>query len=200
MTSLVIIAGRFVLGLPVLPLEGSGALTGFTGAAVCAQDAARTMAAGGEGGVASTSSDNHNLAMWGNFIALSASFGTAAYLLIAKKLRPKMDLFVFMFSIMTCGSIFLLIFMLINGEEISFGMHPSHGLFGWMSPAADRLPLEMYMVIVCNVIGTYAIRMNLFVDIYKRDDVLSLPFPHSYLPPLIAIIRYYWLYSSNEVF
>ena len=194
------LAGRFVLGLPVLPLEGSGALTGFTGAAICAQDAARTMAAGGEGGVASTSSDNQNLAMWGNFIALSASFGTAAYLLIAKKLRPKMDLFVFMFSIMACGSIFLLIFMLISGEEISFGMHPSHGLFGWMSPAADRLPLEMYMAIVCNVIGTYAIELNLFDDISKRDTILSRSFSHSYLPSFIAIVRYYWLYSSNEIF
>jgi drug/metabolite transporter (DMT)-like permease len=179
MTSLVIIFGRFVLGMPVMPLEGSGAVTGFVGAAICAQDAARTMAAGGEvtSSTLPTNGTPHHLAMWGNVVALSSSFGTAIYLLIAKKLRPKMDLFVFMFIIMACGSMFLLVFMIASGEEVTFDMHPIHGLFGWMTLEADRLPLEMYLAIVCNCLGTtgYVAVMKYFDPLVPATVMLLEP-------------------------
>jgi drug/metabolite transporter (DMT)-like permease len=184
MTSLVIIFGRFVLGMPVLPLEGGGAITGFLGAGVCAQDAARTMANGGEGSV-SVSTDGANsseLAMWGNVVALSSSFGTAAYLLIAKKLRPKMDLFVFMFMIMAFGAFFLLVFMIASGEEVSFDMDPAHGLFGWMNLQADRLPLELYMVIICNCLGTTG-----YIAVMKYFDPL-VPATVMLLEPVVGAL------------
>ena len=184
MTSLVIIFGRFVLRMPVLPLEGGGAITGFFGAGICAQDAAETMADGGEGSVA-VSADGVNpadLAMWGNVVALSASFGTAAYLLIAKKLRPKMDLFVFMFMIMACGSVFLLIFMVASGEEITFDLDPVHGLFGWMNLTPDRLPLELYMAIVCNCLGTTG-----YIAVMKYFDPL-VPATVMLLEPVVGAL------------
>jgi drug/metabolite transporter (DMT)-like permease len=178
MTSLVIIFGRFVLGMPVLPLEGSGAITGFFGAAICAQDAARAMAPGGDSGISTVSATvNPHLGMWGNIIAFSASFGTAAYLLIAKKLRPKMDLFVFMFVIMACGSMFLLLFMIASGETLTYDMHPVHGLFGWMNLQADRLPLEMFLAIVCNCLGTtgYIAVMKYFDPLVPATVMLLEP-------------------------
>ncbi|KAG7347462.1 EamA-like transporter family protein [Nitzschia inconspicua] len=179
MTSLVIIFGRFVLGMPVLPLEGSGAITGFFGAAICAQDAARTVAAGGAGVSTTVSSNsiNPHLGMLGNIIALSASFGTAAYLLIAKKLRPKMDLFVFMFIIMSCGSILLLLFIIASGEEMTFDRNPVHGIFGWMNLQADRLPLELFLVIICNCLGTtgYIAVMKYFDPLVPATVMLLEP-------------------------
>jgi drug/metabolite transporter (DMT)-like permease len=160
MTSLVIIVGRAVLGLPILPAEGFGAVTGFVGAAICADDASRTV-------VTTTGPTSHassSYAMLGNIVALSASFGTAAYLIIAKKLRTSMDLFVFMFTVMGLGSLLLLVFMFLSGETVSFDMHPVHGVFGWLNLAPDRLPLEMYMAIVCNCLGTYRTTIAFCID------------------------------------
>ena len=185
MTSLVIIFGRFLLRMPVLPLEGGGAITGFFGAGICAQDAAKTMANGGEGDNVAVNVDGvspADLAMWGNVVALSASFGTAAYLLIAKELRPKMDLFVFMFMIMACGSVFLLIFMVASGEEITFDMDPVHGLFGWMNLQADRLPLELYMAVVCNCLGTTG-----YIAVMKYFDPL-VPATVMLLEPVVGAL------------
>jgi drug/metabolite transporter (DMT)-like permease len=178
MTSLVIIFGRSVMGMPVTPLEGGGAVTGFFGAAICAQDATRTMAAGGEAKSSTwAANDTPHLGMWGNVVALSVSFGTAIYLLIAKKLRPKMDLFVFIFIIMACGSMFLLVFMIVIGEEVTFNMHPIHGLFGWMTLKADRLPLEMFLAIVCNCLGTtgYIAVMKYFDPLVPATVMLLEP-------------------------
>mmetsp|Transcript_21668 Transcript_21668/g.38098 ORF Transcript_21668/g.38098 Transcript_21668/m.38098 type:complete len:744 (+) Transcript_21668:70-2301(+) len=182
MTSLVIIAGRFVLGMPVLPMEGTGAVTGFFGAAVCAQDAARTMANESGGDVSTAHNSSSDLAMWGNVVALSASFGTAAYLLIAKKLRPKMDLFVFMFAIMACGSIFLFLFMLASGEDITFDLDPVHGVFGWMALQPDRLPLELYLAIICNCFGTTG-----YIAVMKYFDPL-VPATVMLLEPVVGAL------------
>jgi hypothetical protein len=101
-------AGRFVLVLPVLPAEGMGALTGFPGAAVCADDAARSLTTGITD---ATNQRGQYYAMLGNRMALSCSFATAGYLIIAKKLRPKMDLFVIMFCIMSLGCFAIVITM-----------------------------------------------------------------------------------------
>ncbi|CAB9518416.1 Drug Metabolite Transporter (DMT) Superfamily [Seminavis robusta] len=169
MTSLVIIAGRAVLGLPILALEGGGAITGFIGAAICAQaqgaDIGRRLLL------------ELDVSFWGNAIAFSASFGTAAYLLIAKKLRPKMDLFVFMSIIMGFGALLLVPYLYLIGEDITFDMHPVHGVFGWLNLQADRLPLELYMAVVCNCLGTtgYIAVMKYFDPIVPATVMLLEP-------------------------
>lgn len=166
MTSLVIIAGRAMLGLPVLRSEGIGAITGFVGAAVCADDAAHS------------ESVVPGNALLGNLVALSASFGTAGYLIIAKSLRQKMDLFMFMFCIMSTGAVFLLLFLLIrNQETVTFDMHTDHGIFGWLNPASDRLPLELYMALICNCLGTtgYVAVMKYFQPLVPATVMLLEP-------------------------
>jgi len=185
MTSLVIIAGRFVLGLPILPLEGYGAIIGFVGAGICANDASRTMAKAAALMAASVvAAQAHGAgpsdAMLGNIIALSASFGTACYLIVAKNLRSSMDLFVFMFSVMMLGSCWLVLYMLIMGfqrEPLTFDMHPDYGLFGWLNTTPDRLPLELYMAIICNCLGTtgYIAVMKYFDPIVPATVMLMEP-------------------------
>ena len=178
MASLVIIAGRVLLRRPVLPAEGLGAVIGFSGAAVCAR------------GAAALDSNNNNITddsvimvgdnskvMLGNVIALSASFGTAGYLLVAKDLRSKMNLFVFIFCVMLLGSCFLLCFIIFTGEEFTWGMHPVHGLWGWLNPTPDRLPLELYMALVCNCLGTtgYIAVMKYFEAVVPATVMLMEP-------------------------
>lgn len=170
MTSLVLILGRFVVGLPVLKAEGIGALLGFTGAAVCANDAAKSMSGLIDGGGSST-------AMMGNAVALSASFGTAAYLLFAKSLRSSLDIFVFMFAVMSLGSVCLVLYMLIDGEAFTWDMDRDIGLFGWLNPDFDRMPLELYMSVICNCVGTtgYIAVLKYFDPVVPSSVMLMEP-------------------------
>ena len=149
MTSLVIIAGRFLMGLPTLKLEGYGALIGFTGAVICASDTPTTLTNDEE--VTATSTNSMVL---GNIISFSSSISAAIYFITAKEFRASMDLFVFMFLIMMFGCFFLFFYMILTGEVLTYDMHPDHGIFGWLNLSADRLPLEVYIALVCNLIGT----------------------------------------------
>jgi drug/metabolite transporter (DMT)-like permease len=183
MASLFLIVGRAVLGLPVLYMEGLGATAGFLGAAVCADDAARSLQSTTtpEGDIISSSTNgpyNNRPAMLGNFLALSASFATAGYLIAAKTLRQKMDLFVFMFIVMTLGWMFLiLVLLLLQQQEVTFDLHPVHGIFGWMTWAPDRLPLTLYMALVCNCLGTtgYVAVMKYFSPLVPATVMLLEP-------------------------
>ena len=179
MTSLVIIAGRFVLGLPVLLLEGVGAVIGFSGAVVCAYATSRTVATAAAGGAVVSFDTDSESSMQGNLIALSASFGVAIYLICAKNLRSSIDLGVFMFGVMSLGVVFLILYILLNDEEISWGLHPNHGVWGWLDPMRiDRLPLELYMALVCNCVGAmgYVAVMKYFDPIVPATVMLMEPF------------------------
>ncbi len=146
LASLIIIGSKFALGVPVLLFEGLGALIGLTGALICAS------ASSGPDGQDDES--NSHREMIGNILAFLASVSTALYLTVAKKLRPKVDLFLFMFLLFSLASLFLLIYMNVSGEPCEFSFHPEIGTFGWMNPVLDRLPLELYMAIICNGVGT----------------------------------------------
>ena len=152
MTSLVIIGVKTVMGLPVLLLESSGALIGIAGGIICARD---TGAHSSDVNVAdgTLEVDAYPDELMGNLIALSASFGTAAYLAIARDLRSKIDLYVYMWSIFFLASFFVLGFMIVTGEPVEFSRHPDFGMFGWMNTSSNRLPLEIYMAVVVNLIG-----------------------------------------------
>lgn len=179
MTSLVIIVAKTFMGLPVLLLEASGAVIGIAGGVVCSKDTS----AHGDGGI------EHPEALLGNLIALSASFGTAAYLAIAKDLRSKCDLFVFTWSIFFISSFFVLAFMIITNEPVSFSLHPDHGLFGWMDPALNRLPLELFMAVVINVVGTlgYIAVLKYFDSIVVSVIMLMEPVVGVFIGILVGV-------------
>ncbi|CAJ1969366.1 unnamed protein product [Cylindrotheca closterium] len=174
LASLVIICGKFVLGVKVLLLEGTGAFIGLSGAVICAL-APRVMAAEAPGRMlgALASSREH----LGDGIAFMCSLGLSIYLILAKKLRHKMDLFVFMFVLFSLASAYLLCYIVLTGEEIQISMDPNVGVFGWTNIVPDRLPLEMYMAIVCNIAGTtgYIAVMKYFDPVVIAMVMLTEP-------------------------
>ena len=60
-----------------------------------------------------------------------------------------------MFLTMTLGAVFAWIFQIYAlGEASTFDMDYEHGLWGFLLPVQSRLPLECFIVIVCNLCGT----------------------------------------------
>ena len=146
LASLIIIGSKFVLGSPVLFLEGIGAAIGMLGALICAY-----------AGSDSTGTEDHhsgNIALIGNILAFLASVSTALYLTVAKTMRPKVDLFVFMLFIFTYAAVAVLAYMIWAGQPFEVSTDPTIGLFGWVDLQMDRLPLELWMAIICNLLGT----------------------------------------------
>ncbi|KAL7543009.1 hypothetical protein ACHAXR_012308, partial [Thalassiosira sp. AJA248-18] len=180
MASLLMIGSKFCLGIPVLFFEGLGALIGFAGALICA-------AAGG--GDDNMNEDhrllqNASLEMTGNVLAFSASITTAVYLTVAKRLRPQVDLVLFMFLIFTFATIFLLVYIIFySGQEYEFSSDPRIGVFGWINRQADRLPLELYVAIVCNGVGTMG-----YIAIMKYFDPVVVSMVMLMEPIIVAFI------------
>ena len=189
MASLLMIGGKFVVGVRVFFFEGLGALIGVSGALICA-------AAGSTSD--DTSKDHRKLEgissreITGDVLAFSASISVAIYLVVAKRLRPKVDLVLFMFLIFSLASVMLLIYIIVcSGQEYQFSFDKNVGLFGWLHPLqADRLPLELYVAIVCNGIGTMGVSRELsllftcsFYDVHKLHSSLPLQY--------IAIMKYF---------
>ena len=174
LTSLVLIAGKLVMGVPIVVTEVSGALIGFSGAAVCAFDTSKASEGDEVIGDAPATYPNE---MIGNLIALSASFGMAAYLSIARDLRANCNLYVFMFVIMLLSSIFILLFIIISGEHVTFFFDTNHGVFGWLNLTGDHLALELYMVLSCNFLGTmgYVAVLKYFDSVVVSTVMLMEP-------------------------
>jgi drug/metabolite transporter (DMT)-like permease len=178
---LFIIVGRTVLGYSVLYMEGIGAMIGFMGGTVCAFDQAPTVY--GNGLVR-----EHPKALLGDSLAVMASAAVAIYLLLAKKLRPHIDLFVFTFLLMFVSSIFVLLYMIITKEPMSFSNHIDYGLWGWTNWQWNRLPLEFYLAFVCNIVGTtgYIAVMKYFEPIVVSTVMLSEPIIGSLLAAAVG--------------
>jgi drug/metabolite transporter (DMT)-like permease len=177
---LFLILGRWIMGLPVLYTEGLGAAIGFLGGTVCAldQSSSSSMDLNMTGEIVSTSSrQTHPHALTGDLLAFLASAATVIYLLIAKKLRPHVDLFMFMFLLMSIASLFMLAYMILAGEDIRLSDDPNFGLWGWIRLTPDRLPLELYLAVVCNVLGTtgYVAVMKYFEPVVVSTVMLMEP-------------------------
>ena len=139
--AVLLLLGKACVGEQVVLMEGCGALLAFIGAMLCSSDS--------EG-----SSEEGEHALWGDGLAfLSAVFGVG-YLTFAKAVRSHMSVTVFMFLVMLCGSFLVLLFMMCSDIEISFSANPYDGLFGWLSWRPDRLLVAIWIVFVCNMVGT----------------------------------------------
>ena len=79
-----------------------------------------------------------------------------SYLVFAKSLREHVpNVFVFMFMNMFGGSMFVLMYLYITGVHFTFDGDVHTGLWGFLNVGrVDRLPLELYMVCICNLMGT----------------------------------------------
>jgi len=60
---------------------------------------------------------------------------------------------------------------------MTFDMDPNHGSWGWLQMKADRFPLEVIMVLVCNVLGAmgYVRAMHYFDNVVISVAALMEP-------------------------
>jgi drug/metabolite transporter (DMT)-like permease len=173
---LFIIVGRWVLGLPILYMEGLGAGIGFVGGLVCAFDSSPSTTLWHT--TLATEHSPAHAALWGNGLAVLASGAVAVYLLLAKHLRQHMDLFVFTFLLMLTSAVLVLFYMIfIAGEPVRWSHDRQDGLFGWTNWTLDRLPLELYMALICNLLGTtgYIAVMKYFEAVVVSTVMLMEP-------------------------
>mmetsp|Transcript_17505 Transcript_17505/g.27448 ORF Transcript_17505/g.27448 Transcript_17505/m.27448 type:complete len:652 (+) Transcript_17505:40-1995(+) len=168
LASLIIILSKLVLGVRVAALEGLGTLVGLSGATICA--------------MAPPESDDESNAvgsqvMVGNLLAILSSIGTSIYLTAAKNLRPRIDLFLFMFLIFFLASVFQLTYIIFSRQPYELSTDEDIGIFGWMSLRKDRLFLELYMAVICNGVGTtgYIAIMKYFDSVVVAMVMLMEP-------------------------
>jgi len=142
--SILLVAGKMLVGHQVVFLEGLGVFVAFTGAILAGKEAAD----------AEDTDESALLSLWGDALGIISSIGGIGYIVLGKSLRSTMPVLLFMVLNMAVASILILLFMLANGKDISLDRHVNHGVWGWMNLQPDRLPLELATVFVCNVLGT----------------------------------------------
>lgn len=155
--SLLLVFVKLVLGQPVAILEGLGAAVGVAGGAVTTMDP-----------TVSTEKVVSPTAL-GDIVALVGALGGATYFVLAKKLRARMDLIVFMCSLTATSAVVLLVTMLAMGEELSLSTDVHHGLLGWINPVPDRLFIALYLVLVCDLMGTMG-----YISVMKYFDPIVI--------------------------
>uniref|UniRef100_A0AAV1TAQ7 MobA-like NTP transferase domain-containing protein n=1 Tax=Peronospora matthiolae TaxID=2874970 RepID=A0AAV1TAQ7_9STRA len=127
---------------PVAQFEALGAAIGVVGGGITAMDTTR----GGPNIVSPTAV--------GDLVALAGAAGGALYFTLAKKVRPHMHLLVFLCGLTATSAMTLLVYMLASGQELSLSTDPYNGIFGWLTPSVNRLLVVLYLVFICDCIGT----------------------------------------------
>lgn len=167
--ALLLLAGKASIGTPIVLMEGSGALVAFAGAMLCAA-----------GESSPVGQESHSLALIGDALALFAAVGGVGYLTFAKAIRHTMSVTLLMFMVMFTGSFLILMFMLITNVGVTFSANVNHGLFGWTNWRPDRLLIELWIVIVCNLTGTMG-----FLNAMQHFDNLIIAVA-TLLEPMVA--------------
>ncbi|KAG6598147.1 Drug/Metabolite Transporter (DMT) Superfamily [Phytophthora cinnamomi] len=65
-----------------------------------------------------------------------------------------MHLLVFLCGLTATSATSLLVYMLATGEQLSLSTDPYNGVFGWLTPSVHRLLVVLYLVFICDGIGT----------------------------------------------
>eukprot|EP00980_Cylindrotheca_fusiformis_P030959 scaffold25685_cov127-Cylindrotheca_fusiformis.AAC.1 len=181
--ALLLMLGKLFVGEPVTTLEGIGASVAFLGAVLCSTDAAdiNPKEDVGNGGRA-------DLTLLGDALALISAFGGVGYLIFAQSVRAHLNLYLFMFFNMLQNSLYALAFIILFGKPYSLDFDRYHGLFTWMTPSIDRLPLTIVAVVFCNFFGVMGyIRAMHFFD----KLVISVA---GLMEPVVATILAYYLH------
>ncbi|CAB9501447.1 EamA-like transporter family [Seminavis robusta] len=176
--SLLLLIGKAFVGEPISLMEGSGALVAFAGAIFCASDSTAST------GNAFSTTGPVVWAGWGDLLALLSAVGGVAYLVFAKSLRQHVSsVFLFMFMIMFAGSFCVLAFLWLSGVYFTVDRDVHHGLWGFMNWQYDRLPLEVWMVVVCNLMGAmgYVRSMQYFDNLTISVATLMEPVVASFM-------------------
>ena len=141
--AILLLLGKIAMGEHISLAEGLGAITAFGGAIFCSRDSAETI----------DSTETGGLTIVGDLYALLSAVSGVLYLITAKTVRPTMNLYLFMFVIMFLGTLCSIGYTCFDGSVITFDNDIDHGIFGWMNWNVDRLPVELIMVLACNILG-----------------------------------------------
>ena len=127
---------------------------------------------------------------WGDFIALLSAVAGVGYLVLASQVRAKFSsVYLFVFMIMLLSSFFTWVCIAFLGETVEFSRDIHIGLMGFLNTRYDRLPLEMFMVIVCNLTGAmgYVRAMQYFDNIIIAVVTLLEPVVASGLACMVGV-------------
>ncbi|CEG43778.1 drug metabolite transporter superfamily [Plasmopara halstedii] len=155
--SMLLVFWKIVLRKPVAVFEALGAAIGVVGGGITTLDAT----SGGPNIVSAT--------VIGDLVALSGAAGGALYFSLAKKVRPHMHVLVFLCGLTATSATTLLCYMLISGQKLSLSMDPYNGVFGWLTPSVNRLLVVLYLVLVCDCIGTMG-----YIGVMKYFDPIVI--------------------------
>lgn len=182
--AIMLLLAKFMVGERVLMLEGAGAVTAFVGAALCSRDSADSKPDEAGGPSAGT------LTLFGDLLALLSGFGGVCYLVFAKAVRHNVPLYLFMFLVMAVGSSLTLLFQyVVLHEHLELSRDELIGIWGWMNWAPDRLPLELTMVLICNMLGAlgYVRAMQYFDNLVISTAALMEPVVAEFLAFFVGV-------------
>lgn len=140
--AIILLVGKTIMGESLSWAEALGSLAAFGGAILCSRDSAQ-----GDDVI------SKNTSLLGDGFALLCAVCGLGYLVTAKTIRPVMNLYVFMCSVMFWASVGSLFLAYLAGVYVSMDRHVDHGAFGWLNTQGDRLPLELVMVVSCQFLG-----------------------------------------------
>jgi drug/metabolite transporter (DMT)-like permease len=144
--ALLLIIGKAFVGERIHLFEGCGVIVAFTGAILCSRDSEAS---------ARSAEKESSSAILGDLMALASAIAGVAYLTFAKAIRSEMSVTVFIFCVMFFGSFSVLLFVAANQEEpLEWNVDPYDGVFGWFNISKHRLPILVYLAVVCNMVGT----------------------------------------------
>jgi drug/metabolite transporter (DMT)-like permease len=173
--AVLLLVAKVLTGSHVLWMEGLGALVASSGAIVCAMSDHNE----------ERKEDNNSKALFGTLFALASALAGVGYLTFAKSARSIISVTVFTFLMMFGGSFLVLFSMILLGEEITWSRHLYHGLFGWINMRPDRIGVEIWIVLVCNLVGTMG-----FVRSMQYFDSIIIAVAILLEPVLASLIAY----------
>ncbi|KDO31447.1 hypothetical protein SPRG_04062 [Saprolegnia parasitica CBS 223.65] len=171
--SLLLVIYRALCGDVVAFAEGFGTLVGIAGSVVTAMDS---------NGAPLANADIVGPSLLGDAGAFLGAIGAVVYLMQAKVISERMPFMLFMLchSIVVCLLLFPTMWCL--GETYELSHDASIGLFGWANWQLDRLPIEFYLVAVCDFGG----RMG-FIRVLAYFDPLVVSITMLLQPILAAL-------------
>lgn len=135
--AIILLLGKLFVGQRMTVLEATGAIFAFLGAISCSQDSASGAAAG--------EASNALLGDW--IVFLCPGIGGVGYLVFAKSVRSHINLFPYMFLVMFIGCLLIVPFQIfVLHETVTFGTDIEYGIWGFLDPRFDRLPVELIQI------------------------------------------------------
>ena len=180
--AMILLLGKVCMGDRISLSEGMGAILAFVGAILCSRDSA-------DAHPGSDDTTRSGSTLLGDGYAMASSICGVFYITFAKRVRPNLDLSVFMFVVMFLGTIDTLIFLAVTGRYVTLDRNAIHGIFGWMNLSWNRLPIEIMIAVVCNVFGAmgYVRAMHYFSNLVILVAGLCEPVAAELIAVLIGV-------------